>query len=144
MTANQSYTTAFTVDQSPTEVFDAIINVRAWWIGDIEGDSSKPGAQFTYRYEPLHRSTQLVTEFVPGMRLVWRVTDAELSFVKDKTEWTGTSIVFDIARKGSQTEVRFTHMGLEPEVECYNDCSNAWGSYINGSLKNLIQQRAAA
>jgi hypothetical protein len=140
----ENYTTSFTVEQSPAEVFAAIINIRAWWHGDIEGDTRKPGDTFTYRYAELHRSTQLVTEFVPGHRLVWHVTDAELGFVDDKTEWTGTDIVFDITRKGDRTEVRFTHVGLVPAVECYNDCSNARGSYITGSLKNLIVQRAAA
>ena len=140
----ENYTTSFIVEQSPAEVFAAIINIRAWWHGDIEGDTRKPGDTFTYRYADLHRSTQLVTEFVPGHRLVWHVTDAELGFVDDKTEWTGTDIVFDITRKGDQTEVRFTHVGLVPAVECYNDCSIAWGSYITGSLRNLIVQRAAA
>ena len=64
--------------------------------------------------------------------------DAELNFVEDKTEWTGTDITFDIARKGNKTEVRFTHVGLVPKFECFEDCSNAWGFYVNGSLRNLI------
>jgi len=33
----------------------------------------------------------------------------------------------------------FTHEGLVPEYECFNICSNAWGSYINGSLRSLIE-----
>jgi len=75
---------------------------------------------------------------VPGKRVVWHVTDAELSFVKDKTEWNGTDIVFDIAKKDGKTEVRFTHVGLVPAFECYGGCSGAWGFYINDSLRNLI------
>src|ERR1022692_1654927 len=55
------------------------------------------------------KSTQQVTEFVPGKKVVWHVTDAELTFVKDKTEWIGTDIVFEIARKDGKTELRFTH-----------------------------------
>lgn len=140
----QDFTTTITVDRTPIEVFNAIIDIRGWWHGDIEGDSRRLGDSFTYRYADLHRSTQLVTEFVPGHRLVWRVTDAEMTFIADRTEWTGTDIVFDITRKGDQTELRFTHLGLVPSVECFSDCSNAWSGYITGSLKTRIEQRQVA
>ena len=133
-----SFSTTFTVDQSPQDVFAAINNVRAWWSGDIEGNTDQLGDEFTYRYEDLHRSTQRIVESVPGERVVWHVEDAYLSFADDKTEWTGTDIAFDISRHGDRTEVRFTHVGLIPEFECFGDCSNAWGYYINTSLQNLI------
>ena len=45
---------------------------------------------------------------------------------------------FEIARKGDKTEVRFTHFGLVPAYECFNVCSDAWGKYIRGSLRDLI------
>jgi hypothetical protein len=135
---DQSLTTSFTVDQTPEEAFDAINNVRGWWSGEIDGRTDKLGEVFTYRYKDVHRTTQKITEFVPGKRVVWHVTDAELSFVKDKTEWNGTDIVFDIAKKDGKTEVRFTHVGLVPAFECYGGCSGAWGFYINDSLRNLI------
>jgi hypothetical protein len=79
-----------------------------------------------------------VTEFVPGKKVVWHVTDAELTFVKDKTEWIGTDIVFEIARKDGKTELRFTHVGLVPAFECYGGCSGAWGALVDGNLRNLI------
>jgi NAD(P)-dependent dehydrogenase (short-subunit alcohol dehydrogenase family) len=134
----RSFTTTFTVDQSPQEVFAAINNVRDWWSGDIEGNTHKLGDEFTYRYEDVHRSTQRIIESVPGERVVWHVEDAYLTFTNDKTEWTGTDIAFDISQQGDRTEVRFTHLGLVPEFECFGDCSNAWGYYINGSLRSLI------
>jgi uncharacterized protein YndB with AHSA1/START domain len=135
---DQSLTTTFTVDQTPEEVFDAINNVRGWWSGEIDGRTDELGEVFTYRYKDLHRTTQTITEFVPGKRVVWHVTDAELNFVKDKTEWNGTDVVFEIAKKDGKTEVRFTHVGLVPAFECYGGCSGAWGFYINDSLRNLI------
>jgi hypothetical protein len=137
---SQNFTTAFTVDQTPEEAFNAINTVCGWWTGEpgIEGSTDKPGAEFTYRYEPHHYSKQKVTEFVPGKKVVWQVVDSRLNFVEDKSEWTGTTITFEIARRGDRTEVCFTHVGLVPDHECYGACSNAWGSYINGSLRNLI------
>lgn len=140
----QDFTATITVDRSPIEVFNAIIDIRSWWHGDIEGDSRRLGDSFTYRYADLHRSTQVVTEFTPGHRVVWHVTDAEMTFIADRGEWTGTDIIFDITRKGDQTELRFTHKGLVPSVECFTDCSSAWSGYITGSLKHRIQQRVAA
>jgi NAD(P)-dependent dehydrogenase (short-subunit alcohol dehydrogenase family) len=134
----RSFTTTFTVDQSPQEVFDAINNVRDWWTGDVEGDTNELGDEFTYRYEDIHRSTQKITESVPYERVVWHVEDAYLSFADDKTEWIGTDIIFEIAPLGDRTEVRFTHVGLVPQFECFDNCSNAWSFYINGSLRSLI------
>ena len=136
--AAKSFSTSFVVDQTPEQVFDAVNNVRAWWTGEIRGKSEKPGDVFTFRYQDIHRSKQKVVEAVPGRKVVWRVEDARLSFTKDKEEWTGTRVVFDIAKKGEKTELRFTHDGLVPEFECFEACSEGWDFYVNTSLKKLI------
>jgi hypothetical protein len=128
----------FTVDQSPEDVFAAINNVRGWWSGEIEGSTSKLGDVWTYRFQDIHYSKQEITEFVPGQRVVWHVLDGFLKFAEDKTEWTGTDITFDISPNGDRTEVRFTHLGLVPESECFDSCSDAWGLYIKGSLRDFI------
>jgi hypothetical protein len=136
--AAQNLTLSFTVEQSPEEAFAAINNVRGWWSGDIEGSTDKLGDVWTYRYKDVHFSKQRITELVPGKRVVWLVLDSYLSFVKDKTEWNGTEIVFEIGERGGKTEVRFTHAGLVPAFECYGGCSGAWGFYIEDSLRSLI------
>jgi hypothetical protein len=135
-----SFTTSFVVDQSPEQAFAAIADVRGWWSGEIDGATDALGAEFTYRYKDVHRSTQKITQFEPGRRVVWHVSDAALNFVADKTEWNGTDIVFDIARKGDKTEVTFSHVGLVPRFECYGGCSGAWGYYVNESLRGLIEK----
>ena len=134
----QDYTTSFTVDQSPEEVFAAVNNVRGWWSGEIDGRTDKLGADFTYRYQDLHRTTQKITEFVPGKKVVWHVVDSKIDFVEDKEEWNGTDIVFEIAKKGYKTELHFTHVGLVPKIECYGKCAGGWSYYINKSLRGLI------
>ena len=135
---NQNYSISFAVDEPPEQVFHAINNVRGWWSGEIEGETDKLGAEFTYRYQNMHRSKQKITGLVANKKVVWHVLDSSLSFLKDKSEWTGSDIVFDVLAKNSKTEVRFTHVGLAPQMECYGSCSNAWSMLVNGNLRKLI------
>ncbi len=46
--------------------------------------------------------------------------------------------MFEVSKKSKGTEIRFTHLGLVPEYECFDICSDAWTSYIGGSLRSLI------
>jgi hypothetical protein len=136
--SDKNYTVRFTVDQTPQEVFAAINNARGWWSELIEGDTDQLGAVVYYHHQDLHRCTFKITEFVPSKKVVWHVLQNYFSFVHDKTEWTGTDIVFEIVPQGDQTELRFTHIGLVPAYECYTACSDGWSTYIKGSLQSLI------
>jgi hypothetical protein len=136
--SDQNYTTAFLVDQTPEEAFTAINSVRGWWSGEIEGDTDKLGAEFTYRVPDVHYCKMKITEFIPGKKVVWHVLDSYISYTKAKTEWNDTKISFEISKKDGKTEVRFSHLGLVPAYECYGDCSSAWGALVNGNLRKLI------
>lgn len=135
---NQHFSTSIIVNQSRQEAFNAINNVRSWWSENIEGDTDRVGAIFYYHYQDIHRCTFKITELIPGKKVVWHVLQNYFNFVEDKTEWTGTDVIFEIARNGGQTEVRFTHSGLLPEYECHDVCTDAWNTYINHSLYDLI------
>ena len=136
--ATTSFTTTAFVDQGPAEVFAAVNNVRGWWQGEIEGITDQLNASFTYRMPGIHYSKQLVEELVEGEKIVWLVTDSELSFTADKHEWTGTRIIFEIKEINQKTQLRFTHEGLSPVFECYMDCANAWEKLVQESLVSLI------
>jgi hypothetical protein len=136
---NQNYTATILVDQTPKEVFKAINNVRGWWIDDIDGHSEKLNDEFSVLfYDGVHYSKQKLVEFVPDKKVVWLVTESKLNFIEDESEWTGTKISFEISTIGNKTQLQFTHHGLRPDIECYKDCSNAWGGYIKKSLFALI------
>ena len=132
------FTTSFLVDESPQQAFSAITHVRGWWSEEIEGGSARLGDEFLYRYKDSHRCKVRLIEVVPNEKLVWLILENYFDFIDDQTEWQDTQVVFELARKGERTEIRFTHQGLVPEYECYDVCSSAWSTYINGSLRSLI------
>lgn len=132
------FTSTLVVDQSPQEVFDAVINVRGWWSEEIEGDTAKLNDVFDYHYEDVHRAKIKLIEVIPNEKVVWLVTENYFKFTQDKTEWTGTKPTFEISEKDGKTALRFTHFGLVPEYECFEICRDAWTNYIQNSLRKLI------
>lgn len=139
MTKNGSdFTTSLLVDQSPREVFKAIINPRGWWSKNIIGNTEKQDDEFIFEVKGVHYSKQRLIEVIPDKKVVWLVTEAKMTFIKDEGEWAGTKIIFDITKEGDKTKLTFTHEGLVPEVECYKACMPAWTDYIQHSLFMLI------
>lgn len=134
----KDFTSGILVDQNPATVFNAIKNFRAWWSEEIEGDTDQLNKPFFYHYKEVHLCKLQLIELIPDQRLVYEVLDNQFNFTKDKTEWVGTKLIFDISKKGDKTKVQFTHEGLVPEYECYLVCNDAWTSYIQGSLQSLI------
>jgi hypothetical protein len=132
------FTTTLLVDQTPKEVFNAINNVRGWWSEEIEGSTDKLNAEFKYHYEDVHRCQMKIVEFIPNQKVVWLVMDNYFKFTKDKSEWKGNRIVFEITPKENKTQLQFTQVGLVAEYECYDICRDAWTNYIQNSLRSLI------
>lgn len=148
MQQEKNFTVTLLVDQSPADVFKAVINPRAWWSEEIRGGTAKAGDVFDYHFEDIHRTTIKLTEVRQDTRVVWLVLD---NYFKpglfdehpgtnetEKAEWVDTRIIFDITKENGKTRVHFVHEGLVPDYICYDICVNGWTHYIKESLYHLI------
>jgi hypothetical protein len=143
---DRSYRTVLAVGATPDAAYAAINDVRGWWSEDLEGSTDRVGAEFDFRGNHegvnVHRALIRVTDLVPGERVAWHVVENHFSFTDDQSEWTDTRIVFEIAPSGSGAEIRFSHLGLEPDDECFEVCRGAWGQFLHDSLRSLIETGA--
>jgi hypothetical protein len=133
----ENYNCSITANTSTQKAFEGINHVNEWWAKNLEGKTEKQNDVFTVRFGETF-VTFKVTESMPGKTVMWHVTDCYLHWLKDKKEWNDTDVVFEISGKENSTEIHFTHIGLAPEVECYDTCVKGWDQYIKGSLINLL------
>jgi hypothetical protein len=137
--ADQFVTFAQTFDQTPEAVFAAVLDPRSWWGEGIQGGTTDVGDEFVYEVPAVHRSRMRLSEVIPNERVVWQAVDNVITFTEDQTEWNGTEVHFDIAAQDDgRTALRFTHVGLVKDFECFDVCHKAWSFYITTSLRRLI------
>lgn len=151
--ARSDFNTTILIDQTPEKVFGAVNNPRAWWSEEIVGETDKLNAIFDYHFEDIHRCQIQIVELVPNKKVVWLVLENYFKpgifndgtthpkndkFMRNETEWTDTTIHFELSEKDGKTLLRFLHLGLIPEYECFDVCVNAWTHYICDSLYGLI------
>lgn len=139
----KDFTFSIQTEKSPEYVFKAIRDVRSWWSGlygeSFSGETQEQDDEFSFRAGGgAHYSKQKLVEVIPNKRVVWLITESELSFLDQKDEWTGTKVIFEITGKDGKTELVFTHQGLTPEIECYDSCAPAWSMYLKDKLTPLI------
>lgn len=137
----QNYQGSIAADFTPGEAFEGISRVNEWWAKNFEGSAEKLNDVFTVRFGETF-VTFKVTESIPGKKIVWHVTDCYLPWLKDKTEWNDTAVMFEISPFGDETQVTMTHIGLVPEVECFSACEAGWNKHFKGSLFKLLTEHA--
>ncbi|GLV60856.1 hypothetical protein KDH_76750 [Dictyobacter sp. S3.2.2.5] len=125
----QDYHKSITTPASAAEAFTKISDVRTWWTPNIKGSANHLNDVFSMFTEKDTVTLQVV-EVVPNKKWVWLVTDCQMSWLQDPTEWKNTRIVFEISEEGQQTRIDMTHVGLVPEVECYNVCEPGWDRHL--------------
>jgi hypothetical protein len=136
----QDYHYSFTADVPADEAFDAINDVKAWWATCFEGHATAVHDLFSMPFGKTWVNFEVI-ELVPGQMVAWLVTDCNIEFVRDKKEWNGTTVIFRIKPLAQGVEVSMTHVGLVPDVECYENCERGWNHHFGESLKKLLTEK---
>lgn len=133
----------FLTRKSAHAVFNLLLEVNKWWVGfyeeTITGSSQKIGDQFSFHAGGgMHITKQKLVELIPNKKIVWLVTESNLSFLNNTDEWKDTKLIFDLQQNlEGETKVQFTHEGLVPQIECYDQCTSAWSQYLKQLETNL-------
>lgn len=136
----ENFNKAIILEATKDKVYDALTNtISKWWTEMFEGVSNEQGKSFTIRFGESVFKTMTTEELLHNKKVVWKVTDSliDIPDLKNKTEWINTKIVWEIFSKNNQTELHLTHLGLTPQIECYNICESGWHNFTD-SLTEFI------
>lgn len=128
------------VPATAAQAFEAICRVADWWVEDFTGSSRSVGDRFQVRFDDRHWTECRIADMTLGQRIVWEVTDSHLEWLDNKTEWTGTEIIWVVQERDGSAKVTLTHKGLEPEAECFAACQKGWAYFVSESLARLITE----
>ncbi len=141
---NKNYHRTIWVDASTGEAMKKIGQINLWWRKDFSGIADKLNTKFTVPFGELNGEISFVdfltSELEPNKKIVWKVTDCNLPWFKDKKEWNNTEVVFELSEENGKTKIDFTHIGLVPEVECYEACEKGWDGHITRDLAKFINE----
>ena len=137
--SNLDYHSSIRVNVSAKKAYQDISRVSAWWAANLEGKTQNPGDSFTVRFGETFVTFKIL-EAVADKKIVWKVIDCNLHWLKDKEEWKDTRINWEILAQSNGTEINFTHFGLVPGIECYRDCEKGWNFFVKESLFKLITE----
>ncbi len=97
-----------TIDAEPERVFDALATaegVRGWWTRDANLEE-RAGGTGEFRFYGGSKVTDIqISELSRPERVEWKVLS---SF---RSEWKGTTILFDLGAAEGGTQLRFAHRG---------------------------------
>src|SRR3954447_6044029 len=137
-TSTEDFTAVLNLPASPDDVaaiFTSAAGVSRWW-GPTEGDGSV-GGTLTTSFGDYGLNAMRVVEVGPT-RVVWESVAPERRATAHMREWLGTRLQFDIAPADGGTQLRFQHVGLNPQLECWDECFAGWTHFM-ASIQALAE-----
>ena len=133
------YQSSIVVHTSAAAIFTSLTTkIHEWWTESIEGSAKNSNDWFTVRFGNTFKAFE-VEEIIPDKKIIWKCIDARIDMpsLENKSEWTGTKIVWEMYPENGSTKLEMIHYGLTPSFECYEICENGWLQFLD-SLKNFL------
>jgi uncharacterized protein YndB with AHSA1/START domain len=123
---------------APDAVFSALTDIddlTGWWTP--AGGGADAGETLRFLMGDQEVVMQVEKAQRPS-RVRWGVLVCEPA-----NDWVGTSITFDLEPVGAGAELRFQHHGLNPGLECFEQCQAGWTHFL-ASLVDYVDRGAGS
>lgn len=136
-----SYSKTVVIEAPPRELYRAVTTVaglKGWWSHNTEAENGG----ITVRFSGKNFQTFRLVDATPDRKVTWEwiAQYFPLEGTAQTDEWVGTRVSFDVRANpdGSSTLV-FMHIGLTPQIVCYDMCNAGWNHFME-SLKSYLEQ----
>lgn len=143
--SNENYERTITVAATPDRVFNAITKEMSNWWTEMTSVVNKTGDKTTAKFEDgttwsfevaTLEENRLIELHCFEANHIHPVTTPEM-----RTEWENTTLRFEIIPRGAETGIRFTHVGLTPDVNCYDICHSGWDHFFGSAFKTYLEEK---
>ena len=137
-TITDDFRSTKTFAAAPDAVFSALTDIDAltgWWTP--AGGGAGAGEMLCFLMGDQEVVMRVEEASRPSL-VRWSVLVCEPA-----PDWVGTSITFDLEPVGAGTELRFHHQGLNPGLECFENCQAGWTHFL-ASLVDYVDRGAGS
>jgi len=133
---SDDYTTTVQLAAGPAEVYRALTTLdglAGWWTTASDDGAATGELTFTFgKPEPLRMRVDVAhPDLAQWTCLGYRPVP----------DWTDTVLRFELAESADGgCRLVFRQLGLTPQLECYDLCSNSWNHFIATSLRNYLER----
>ncbi|MCO1335375.1 SRPBCC domain-containing protein [Microbulbifer sp. OS29] len=138
------YTTSFLSPATPERAYRVVAEqMPHWWTPTSApflavGDTAKTG--FDGQSYWVFRAKALIPQKLIELECIESFMVSEQ--VDTPREWEGSTLRFEFVEQPGGIRLTFTHIGLRPEMKCWNMCKRGWDHYLPGSLQNYLKNGA--
>jgi len=140
----KNYECTISVNTTPSKAFNAITQeMSSWWtemtsvineIGDKTTAKFEDGTTWSFEVTTLEKD-KVIELYCYEANHIHPVTTPDM-----RTEWKGTTLKFQLEANENGTTIYFTHVGLTPDINCYDICHAGWDFFFGSAFKAYLNK----